>query len=186
METLIRSQHAQDARAGLTGGSYITMAKHNAIASAQVNGSQVSGFNSAQVFALTLSGLDFVAAFAGTSICDKLIVALRSSADRILGTPFKGAKAATLMVDTNTDKGVFAWPVEVSGDTYRRVHSDKTTKHFPVRGSVEALKVGYGAKNVRFVSIKELTALASKVKLDKQCALALGIEIKPKAAKAAK
>lgn len=142
-----------------------------------VKSAQVTGFARWQIFKLAMAGLDYFTAFVGTEINDKLVVGLRSAADKVVDTSLGKAKTAILLVN---GRKLFAWEVKANGDVYERTHKDENGS-MAVRGSIGALKLAYGANNVRFVSLKELTAMAQKQKMDKDCALALGIETAKKA-----
>jgi hypothetical protein len=139
-----------------------------------VQSAQTTGFARWQIFKLALSGLDYFAAFVGTEISDKLVCGLRAASTDIVGASLGKARSDILLVE---GRKLFAWPVKTNGDVYERTHKDENGE-MPIRGSVKVLQAAFGAKAVRFVSLKELMALAQRQKMDKDCATALGIEIK--------
>ena len=144
------------------------------VADSAAQRSQVTGFSRFAIFKLAMTGVDFFTAFCGSQIADKLTCELRGKMTDLLGASMAKAKSGILMVDGSR---IFAWNVKLAGDVYERTHVDDAGKSHAMRGSVSALATQYGKANVRLVTLAELAKLAKSKKVDKGCALALGLKL---------
>ena len=145
----------------------------NLVVDSAAQRSQMSGFARFAIFKMAMSGVDFFGAWLGTKIEDGFVVNLRSKVSDLLGASMAKAKDSILMVEGRV---VYAWNVKTVGDVYVRKHIDDTSgKSVDLRGSLETLRKTYGAKNVQLVSMAQLVKIAASKKIDKGCALALGM-----------
>lgn len=114
-----------------------------------------------------MQGLDGATSWLGSEISDKLCNSLSEMGGKLSGVKL-GAFDKVLVVEASR---VFAWSVNVNGDTYARRDGLVT-----VRGSLALLRRTYGDKNVSIVANGAAAAKLTKgKKWDKGCESALGL-----------